>query len=338
MNLNDFDFELPKTLIAQHPSQKRDHSRLMVLDRSTHQISHRNFYDITSYFEKGDVLVINDSKVLPARLMGIKKESGAHIEVLLLKEVKKDTWEALTKPAKRVKIGTIVSISDLLTLTCVDVKDDGIRVYEMSYEGLFIEVLERLGEMPLPPYITQKLSDQSRYQTVYAKEAGSAAAPTAGLHFTPELLQKLKDKGVWIIPITLHVGLGTFKPVDVDDIKDHHMHKETYTLSQSSADLLNQAKKAKQKITCVGTTSIRTLESNYQDGFHPGTFETDIFIYPGYQFKTVDQLITNFHLPKSTLMMLISALAGLPLIKEAYISAINQNYRFFSFGDAMFIK
>ncbi|MFU8792951.1 MAG: tRNA preQ1(34) S-adenosylmethionine ribosyltransferase-isomerase QueA [Acholeplasmataceae bacterium] len=338
MNIADFDFELPKTLIAQHPSQKRDHSRLMVVDRKTQALSHHNFYDIISFLGDEDVLVINDSKVLPARLMGEKTDTGAHIEVLLLKEIAPDQWEALSKPAKKVKVGTQIKVSDLLTLTCVQIKEEGIRVYDLAYEGLFIEVLERLGEMPLPPYITQRLVDQSRYQTVYAKDPGSAAAPTAGLHFTPELLDKLRLKGVTIVPITLHVGLGTFKPVDVDDIEKHHMHEETYTMSESSAMILNQAKKDKKRITCVGTTSIRTLESNYNNGFHPGTFQTNIFIYPGYQFKTVDQLITNFHLPKSTLIMLISALASVPLIKEAYMLAINQNYRFFSFGDAMLIK
>ena len=338
MNINDFDFELPKTLIAQHPSQKRDHSRLMVVDRQTQTLSHHNFYDIISFLGDQDVLVINDSKVLPARLMGEKPETGAHIEVLLLKEIAKDRWEALSKPAKKVRVGTHIKVSELLSLTCVAVKEEGIRVYDLTYQGLLIEVLERLGEMPLPPYITQRLSDQSRYQTVYAKDPGSAAAPTAGLHFTPELLDQLRHKGVTIVPITLHVGLGTFKPVDVDDIKTHHMHEETYTMSAASAQILNDAKKDKKRITCVGTTSIRTLESNYQEGFHPGTYQTSIFIYPGYQFKTVDQLITNFHLPKSTLIMLISALASLPLIKEAYMLAINQNYRFFSFGDAMLIK
>jgi len=338
MKVNDFDFILPQTLIAQHPSEKRDHSRLMVLDRKTETIAHHTFYDIIDFLGPEDVLVINDSKVIPARLMGLKEKTDAHIEVLLLKETEKDVWEALTKPAKRVKIGTKINITERLSLECIGVKDEGIRRFKLTYEGLLIEVLERLGEMPLPPYITEKLKDQSRYQTVYAKADGSAAAPTAGLHFTQELLEMIKQKGVEIIPITLHVGLGTFRPVSVDDITDHVMHEETYTISQEAETALNEAMRLNKKITCVGTTSIRTLESNYHEGFHSGTYQTNIFIYPGYQFKAVNQLITNFHLPKSTLIMLVSALSNRDFILRAYQCAIDESYRFFSFGDAMLIK
>ena len=314
MNIELFNFDLPKSLIAQHP------------------------HDIVDLLDQNSVLVLNDSKVIPARLIGIKEDTHAAIEVLLLKEVEKDQWEALTKPARRVKVGTIIFVSDELKLECIGEKEEGIRLFKVFYEGLFIECLERLGSMPLPPYITERLKESDRYQTVYAKDPGSAAAPTAGLHFTKDLLQKIEAKGIDIIPITLHVGLGTFKPVSLENIKDHHMHKETYTLKKPSAERLNQAKKEGKKIICVGTTSIRTLESNYQHRFVAGTFETDIYIYPGYQFKTVDGLITNFHLPKSTLIMLISAYAGLDFTLKAYKEAIKEQYRFFSFGDAMFIK
>lgn len=338
MKVNDFDFILPKELIAQHPSEKRDHSRLMVIEKDKQEMSHHHFYDIKDHLNKGDVLIINDTKVMPARLLGIKEMTDATIEVLLLKEIEKDTWEAMTKPARRVKLGTKIHFSDLLMAECVGILDEGMRLFKMHYEGLFIEILERLGTMPLPPYITERLEENDRYQTVYAKDLGSAAAPTAGLHFTKELLETLKEKGVIIVPITLHVGLGTFKPVQVDDVTKHHMHEETYTISKESADVLNQAVKNNQKIICVGTTSLRTLESNFKDQFIPGTFETDIFIYPGYTFKVVNHLITNFHLPKSTLIMLVSALAGHDLIKKAYETAVEERYRFFSFGDAMFIK
>lgn len=338
MKLNDFDFHLPHDRIAQHPSEKRDHSRLMVLDRLTQSIAHHHFYDILHLLTPQDVLVINDTKVIPARLLGVKEDTDAVIEVLLLKEIEPNMWEAMTKPARRVKIGTTVIFSHLLKAECVGIKDEGLRLFKMHYEGLFIEILEKLGTMPLPPYITEKLFDNDRYQTVYAKDLGSAAAPTAGLHFTKELLQHLRNRGVEIIPITLHVGLGTFKPVQVDTIEQHHMHEETYTISEESALRLNKALKEGKKITCVGTTSLRTLESNYQDGFHPGTYETSIFIYPGYRFKVVSQLITNFHLPKSTLIMLVSALAGREFILHAYREAVEKNYRFFSFGDAMLIK
>jgi S-adenosylmethionine:tRNA ribosyltransferase-isomerase len=338
MKVNDFDFNLPKELIAQHPSEKRDHSRLLVLDRQDQTIEHHHFYDITQYLTENDILVINDTKVIPARLLGVKDMTNAVVEVLLLKEVEPNIWEAMTKPAKRVKIGTIIKFSNLLTAECIGIKEEGIRLYKMTYEGIFIEILEQLGTMPLPPYITEKLSDKDRYQTVYAKDLGSAAAPTAGLHFTKELLDQIQSRGTQIIPITLHVGLGTFKPVQVDRIEDHHMHEETYTMSETSAKLLNEALAQGKNIVCVGTTSIRTLESNYNGKFIPGTFETSIFIYPGYTFKVVNKLITNFHLPKSTLIMLISALAGKDFIMKAYQEAIDHRYRFFSFGDAMFIK
>ncbi len=338
MKVNDFDFNLPKELIAQHPSEKRDHSRLLVLDRQDQTIKHHHFYDITHYLSENDVLVINDTKVIPARLLGVKDMTNAVVEVLLLKEVEPNIWEAMTKPAKRVKIGTMIKFSNLLTAECIGIKEEGIRLYKMTYEGIFIEILEQLGTMPLPPYITEKLSDKDRYQTVYAKDLGSAAAPTAGLHFTNELLEQIKSQGTKVIPITLHVGLGTFKPVQVDKIEDHHMHEETYTMSETSAKLLNEALAQGKNIVCVGTTSIRTLESNFQGKFIPGTFDTSIFIYPGYTFKVVNKLITNFHLPKSTLIILISALAGKDFIMKAYQEAIDHRYRFFSFGDAMFIK
>ena len=338
MKVNDFDFELPKELIAQHPSEKRDHSRLMVLDRETETIEHRHFYDILDYLTTEHVLVLNNTKVIPARLMGIKEETDAMIELLLLKEVEPNVWEAMTKPAKRVKVGTVVRFSDLLKAECIKVEEEGLRIFKMHYEGIFIEILEQLGTMPLPPYITEKLDDKDRYQTVYAKTLGSAAAPTAGLHFTKELLRKIEEKGIETIPITLHVGLGTFKPVQVERIEAHHMHEETYTMTEQSAKRLNLAREKGKKIVCVGTTSVRTLESNFNEKFIPGTFDTSIFIYPGYQFKVVDMLITNFHLPKSTLIMLVSALSNREFMLKAYHEAIHEKYRFFSFGDAMLIK
>lgn len=338
MKVNDFDFTLPKEKIAQHPSEKRDHSRLMVINRENQTLSHLHFYEIINELDIHDVLVINDTKVIPARLMGIKKDTEALIEILLLKEIEKDTWEAMTKPAKRVKLGTKIRFESLLVAECIAIQEEGIRVFKLSYEGLFIETLEKLGTMPLPPYITEKLTDKDRYQTVYAKDLGSAAAPTAGLHFTKELLKRIADKGIEIIAVTLHVGLGTFKPVSEVDITKHHMHEETYTLTEDSTKRLNEAVLNKKKIVCVGTTSLRTVESNYDGSFHAGTYQTSIFIYPGYQFKVVNKLITNFHLPKSTLIMLVSALAGSQLIKDAYQEAIDKDYRFFSFGDAMFIK
>ncbi|MDO9629741.1 MAG: tRNA preQ1(34) S-adenosylmethionine ribosyltransferase-isomerase QueA [Acholeplasmataceae bacterium] len=338
MRLSDFDFNLPKDRIAQHPSEKRDHSRLMILDRSDESITHEHFYNIKNHLDQDDVLVINDTKVIPARLLGIKEETDALIEVLLLKETSPNIWDAMTKPAKRVKIGTKIHFGTLLIAECIGMKDEGIRTFKMLYEGIFIEILEALGTMPLPPYITEKLIEKDRYQTVYAKDLGSAAAPTAGLHFTKELLEELKQKGVEIVPITLHVGLGTFKPVSVDNILEHHMHEETYTMTLESANKLNSAIQNKKRIVCVGTTSLRTIESNFNEKFIPGTFDTSIFIYPGYQFKAVSRLITNFHLPKSTLIMLVSALAGTEFIKKAYLEAVDTHYRFFSFGDAMYIK
>lgn len=338
MNVSDYDFKLPEELIAQHPIDRRDHARMLVLDKTKQSLRDAWFYDILSLLDKDDVLVINDSKVMPARLIGTKIDTDAVIEVLLLKELKKDVWEATTRPARRVKVGTVLDFNDRLTMRCVGIKDEGIRVFELAYEGLLIERLEELGTMPLPPYIKETLEEQDRYQTVYAREMGSAAAPTAGLHFTKELLDRIRSKGVTVLPITLHVGLGTFKPVSAKEVEDHVMHSETYTISKKIARALNDAKENDRKIIAVGTTSVRTLESNFEDGFHAGTFETDIFIYPGYRFQVIDGLITNFHLPKSTLIMLVSALAGKSLIERAYDHAIKSRYRFFSFGDAMFIK
>ncbi len=338
MKVSDFDFELPKALIAQHPTQKRDQSRLMILNRQNETISHHHFHEIIDELTIDDVLVINDTKVIPARLLGEKEETHAAIEVLLLKSLSHDNWEALTKPAKRVKIGTKVKFGNKLTATCTAIGEAGIRHFNMSYDGIFMEVLDALGTMPLPPYITEQLKDQSRYQTVYATHPGSAAAPTAGLHFTPSLLEKIKNKGIQIIPVTLTIGLGTFRPVQVDRVEDHHMHKESYIITENAAKALNKAKKDRKHIIAVGTTSLRTLESNYDNGFHAGAFDTGIFIYPGYTFKAVDHLITNFHLPKSTLLMLISAFASPRFVKKAYQSAIEMSYRFFSFGDSMFIK
>lgn len=339
MKLDLFDFDLPKELIAQHPLEKRDHSRLMVVDRKNDSVEHRHFFDIVDELDANDVLVMNNTKVIPARLIGIKDVTNALIEVLLLKEVKPRVWEALTKPAKRVKVGTKITFGDrLLILECIEEKEEGIRVFNAYYDGIFLEILDKLGTMPLPPYITESLKDQNRYQTVYAVTPGSAAAPTAGLHFTQELLQKIKDKGVEILEITLHVGLGTFRPVAVDTVEAHKMHYETYHINPDIANKLNEALKQKKRIIAVGTTTIRTLESNFDGLFHPGTFDTNIFIYPGYQFKVVQALITNFHLPKSTLIMLISAFYNREKVLELYKLAIKEEYRFFSFGDSMFIK
>lgn len=341
MKTENFDYELPEHLIAQTPIQKRDTSRMMVLDKKTGEIEHRHFHDIVDYLGENDVLVLNDTKVMPARIYGVKEETNAAIELLLLKEMENDTWECLTKPAKRVKVGSVISFGDgRLKALCIEEKEEGIRVFKLDYEGILYEILDSLGEMPLPPYIHEKLQDKDRYQTVYAKNVGSAAAPTAGLHFTKELLEELKKKGVTILYITLHVGLGTFRPVNVEDVTKHKMHSEFYAMSKEVADTLNQAKKDGKRIISVGTTSTRTLEtivSKY------GKFEecsgwTDIFIYPGYTFKAIDSLITNFHLPKSTLIMLVSALAGKEHILNAYHEAVKEEYRFFSFGDSMFIK
>ena len=340
MTVEDFNYDLPEELIAQTPLKKRDESRLMVLDKKTGDIEHKHFKDIISYLEPGDTLVLNDTKVLPARLYGEKEDTKAAIEVLLLKNTEGDTWECLVKPARRIKEGTVVSFGNgKLKATCVFVGEEGIRHFTFSYEGIFLEVLEELGTMPLPPYIHEQLEDQSRYQTVYAREVGSAAAPTAGLHFTKELLQKIEDKGVNIAYITLHVGLGTFRPVSVSKVEDHEMHSEYYQMSQEVADLLTETKKNGKKIISVGTTSTRTLETimTLYGEFRECSGWTDIFIYPGYNFKAIDCLITNFHLPKSTLVMLVSALAGKENILNAYKEAVNEKYRFFSFGDSMFI-
>lgn len=341
MNINDFDFDLPEELIAQTPLKDRTSSRLLIMDRSKQTIKHKHFLDIVDYLNQGDCLVLNDTRVLPARLYGSKQDTGAKIEVLLLSQQEKDKWEVLVKPAKKIKKGTIISFGEgKLTATCIDEKDHGGRILEFDYEGIFLEILNELGEMPLPPYIKEQLPDQDRYQTVYAREEGSAAAPTAGLHFTKELLTKLKEKGIEIAFITLHVGLGTFRPVSVDSIENHDMHAEFYHMTEETAEQLNRVKKAGGRIISVGTTSTRTLETIARD--HQGELKaasgwTDIFIYPPYQFKAIDGLITNFHLPKSTLIMLVSAFAGKSFVLEAYKEAIEQRYRFFSFGDAMLI-
>ena len=341
MRVDEFNYNLPEELIAQTPLEKRSNSKLLVLDKKSGAISHQHFYDIIDMLDENDVLVLNDTKVLPSRIYGEKEETKAWIELLLLKEVKPNVWKTLTKPARRVKEGTVISFNNgLLKAKCINVGEDGERTFEMIYEGIFIEILEQIGMMPLPPYIHEKLEDGSRYQTVYAKEYGSAAAPTAGLHFTEELLEKIKAKGVTVCTVTLNVGLGTFRPVSVETIEEHHMHSETYHMDQTTADILNQAKIDKKRIVSVGTTSTRTLESIYSKygKFVEVTEDTNIFIYPPYEFKAIDALITNFHLPKSTLLMLVSALAGRENIIKAYEEAVNMRYRFFSFGDAMFIK
>ena len=336
MKTDDFDYYLPENLIAQTPLEKRDASKLLVLDKETGKIEHKHFTDIVDYLEKDDILVINDTKVIPARLIGVKEETNAVIEILMLKEIN-NNWECLVKPAKRVKVGTIIKFSDKLKIKCIKVKDEGIRIFEFIYTGILYEILDELGTMPLPPYIHEKLKDKNRYQTIYAKNEGSAAAPTAGLHFTNELLDKIKAKGVIIVPITLHVGLGTFRPVNVEDVTKHKMHSEFYIMSKETAEILNNHKK---RIIAVGTTSTRTLETimNLYGEFKECSGWTDIFIYPGYKFKAIDCLITNFHLPKSTLVMLVSAFATKEYIMNAYNEAIKNNYRFFSFGDSMFIK
>ncbi len=341
MKTEDFDYYLPEELIAQTPLEKRDSSKMLVLDKQTGELEHKHFNNIIDYLNQGDVLVLNDTKVIPARLIGEKEDTKAVIEVLMLKELENNKWECLSKPAKRIKIGTRVIFGDgLLSAECVDIKEEGIRVFEFKYNGIFYEILDKLGEMPLPPYIHEKLNDKDRYQTVYAKNIGSAAAPTAGLHFTIDLLNKIKEKGILIEYVTLHVGLGTFRPVNVENINDHKMHSEYYMMSKETANVLNEAKKNNRRIISVGTTSTRTLETimNLYGEFRECSGWTDIFIYPGYKFKAIDALITNFHLPKSTLVMLVSALAGKDNILNAYKEAVNHKYRFFSFGDAMFIK
>ena len=341
MNIEDFNYELPEELIAQTPLKVRDSSRLLVLDKNTGEVEHKHFTDIIDYLEEGDTLVLNDTKVLPARLIGVKEETGAVIEILLLKNLEKDNWECLVKPARRVKTGTIVSFGNgKLKAKCIGEFDEGIRHIELLYDGILMEILDELGIMPLPPYIHEKLKDQSRYQTVYAKEVGSAAAPTAGLHFTNELLDRIKAKGINICYVTLHVGLGTFRPVSVTNIKDHEMHSEFYSMKKEVADSLNKAKSEGKRIIAVGTTTTRVLETimSEHNKFIECSGWTKIFIYPGYEFKAINCLITNFHLPKSTLVMLVSALAGRENILNAYNIAVKEKYRFFSFGDAMFIK
>ena len=341
MNTDDFDYELPEELIAQTPLKVRDSSRLLVLNKETGEVEHKHFTDIIDYLEVGDTLVLNDTKVLPARLIGVKESTGAVIEILLLKNINDDNWECLVKPARRVKVGDIVSFGNgELKAKCTDIFDEGIRHFELIYKGIILEILEELGTMPLPPYIHEKLEDQSRYQTVYAKEVGSAAAPTAGLHFTNELLERIKDKGINICYVTLHVGLGTFRPVAVTNIKDHEMHSEFYTMKKEVAELLTKTKESGHRIIAVGTTTTRVLETimTEKGKFIECSGWTKIFIYPGYEFKGIDSLITNFHLPKSTLVMLVSALAGRENILNAYKIAVKEKYRFFSFGDAMFIK
>ena len=341
MNVNDFDYILPEELIAQTPLEKRDSSKLLVMDKVNGGINHETFSNITSYLKKGDVLVLNDTKVIPARLIGIKEETGAVIELLLLKDIGSDTWECLSKPAKRLKVGTIVSFGDgILKAQVVEKREEGITIVKLLYKGILMEILDSLGTMPLPPYIHEKLEDQGRYQTVYAKYSGSAAAPTAGLHFTKELLSEIENMGVIVTYVTLHVGLGTFRPVEVDNILEHKMHTEYYIMSEETANILNKAKDEGRRIIAVGTTSTRTIEtiaSNNNGRFVACSGDTNIFIYPGYEFKGINCLITNFHLPKSTLVMLVSALSSRENILNAYQEAINNKYRFFSFGDSMFI-
>lgn len=342
MNTADFDFDLPEELIAQTPLEKRDASRLLVVDKETGAFSDQHFDQIIDQLQPGDALVMNNTRVLPARLYGIKPETGGHVELLLLKNTKGDDWEVLAKPAKRLRVGAQISFGDgRLTATVVEELDHGGRIVRFGYEGIFLEVLESLGEMPLPPYIHEKLADRERYQTVYAKENGSAAAPTAGLHFTEELLEQIAAKGVKLVYLTLHVGLGTFRPVSVDSLDDHEMHSEFYSLSKEAAQTLRQVKANGGRVIAVGTTSIRTLEtigSKFQGQIQADSGWTNIFIKPGYDWKVVDAFSTNFHLPKSTLVMLVSAFAGRSLTLEAYEHAIAERYRFFSFGDAMFIK
>lgn len=341
MKTSDFNFELPEELIAQDPLEDRSASRLLVLNKETGETEHKIFKDIIDLFNPGDCLVLNNTKVIPARLLGVKEDTGAHVEVFLLKKLSKDTWETLVKPGKKLKPGARVIFGDgLLTATILDTMEEGIRKVLFEYDGIFEEVLDKLGEMPLPPYITHKLKDRDRYQTVYARYDGSAAAPTAGLHFTKELLTELEAKGVRIAYVTLHVGLGTFRPVKVDDVANHHMHSEHYIITGEAADIINTTKENGGRVICVGTTSCRTIESAADDTGKviPGENDTQIFIYPGYSFKVLDALITNFHLPESTLVMLVSALAGKDNIMKAYKEAIDLRYRFFSFGDAMFIR
>lgn len=341
MKTSDFDYNLPEHLIAQTPLKERSSSRLLVMDRFTGEIEHTKFASILDYLQRGDVLVLNDTKVIPARLIGSKMETNATIELLLLKEIGEDTWECLSRPFKRLHVGTKIEFGNsLLVAEVIELKTEGMVIVKFSYEGIFLEILDKLGSMPLPPYIHEKLNDKDRYQTVYAKNIGSAAAPTAGLHFTNELLNEIEKKGVIITRVTLHVGLGTFRPIEVEDVTNHKMHSEFYKMEQDTANILNQAKKEGKRIIAVGTTSTRTLETIIQKygEFKECEGNTEIFIYPGYEFKAIDGLITNFHLPKSTLLMLVSAFSKKEYILKAYEEAVKCEYRFFSFGDAMFIK
>ena len=340
MDVNEFDYELPEELIAQDPLEDRSSSRLLLLNKETGEVEHRIFRDVLEELREGDCLVINNTRVIPARLYGVKEGTGAMIEVLLLKRKADNVWETLVKPGKKARPGAVLDFGGLMKGTVIDVVEEGNRLIRFDYDGIFEEILDRLGEMPLPPYITHRLEDKNRYQTVYAKHDGSAAAPTAGLHFTPELLQQIREKGVNIAEVTLHVGLGTFRPVKVDVVEEHHMHSEFYQVEPEVAELVNRTKQNGGRVIAVGTTSSRTLESATDENgvLQAGSGWTEIFIYPGYRFKMVDALITNFHLPKSTLMMLVSALAGRDHIMEAYRQAVEERYRFFSFGDAMFIR
>lgn len=340
MRTEDFDYNLPEELIAQHPADKRDFSRLMVVDRKTGKREDKHFYDIIDYLNEGDLLVMNDTRVIPARLFGHREGKEEEIEVFLLENIEDDKWEVLVRPGKKMKIGTKCIFSDELSLEVIDIKEDGNRIVEFFYNGIFQEILDRLGNMPLPPYIKEKLKDKERYQTVYSKNPGSVAAPTAGLHFTKELLKKIEEKGVKLAYITLNVGLGTFRPVKVDDVKNHKMHSEFYQISKETADLINETKKNNKRIISTGTTTTRTLESVYKKNgqIKEDSGWTDIFIYPGFEFNVIDCQITNFHLPKSTLIMLVSALASKEIILDAYKNAVDKKYRFFSFGDAMFLK
>ena len=337
MLVTDFDYELPQELIAQHPMEPRDHSRLLVVDKKTGEIEHKHFYDLVNYLKPGDVLVFNDTRVIPARLHGTK-DTGAHVEVFLLTRRDATDWEVLVRPGKKLQVGAKINFSDDLSCEVIEHTDFGGRVVRFKYDGIFEEILDRLGETPLPPYITAPLEDKERYQTVYNRERGSAAAPTAGLHFTKELLQKIKEIGCEEVFVTLHVGLGTFRPVSEAKIEDHKMHKEFYTVSQEAADAVNKAKAEGRRIIAVGTTAVRTLEAAGADGqLHAGSSWTNIFIYPGYKFRLVDDLVTNFHLPQSTLLMLVSTLSTREIMLQTYKKAVEEKYRFFSFGDAMFI-
>lgn len=339
MKLSDFYYDLPKELIAQHPAEQRDHARLMLYDRQSGAVEHKHFYDLIDELHKGDVLVFNDSRVIPARLYGKKSPTGGKVEVLLLTPVGEDTWEVLVKPGKRALPGAVIEFPEGLTCQILDRTDFGGRIVKFEYDGVFDDIIDKIGEMPLPPYIHEKLEDPDEYQTVYARERGSAAAPTAGLHFTDELLERIKAKGVELVFVTLHVGLGTFRPVEEENIEDHEMHSEFYSITEEAAQTINRAKAEGRRIVAVGTTSIRTLESAGMTGvLQAGSGWTNIFIYPGYTFHIVDALVTNFHLPESTLLMLISAMSTREKILKAYEIAVQEKYRFFSFGDAMFIR